>query len=88
MSAFDAPMMKFLVKSLNWFQTDTLCAVAVEYAKLEPTEAHEMVMDAISLVLSRRLPFDEFRKVMIEVNKAVDERGRIFHNSQVETKGN
>ena len=59
--------------------TEHLIGVTIEYAKREPNDAQEVIMDTLSLELSKRLPYDEFRKVMIQVNEAIDNQGSIFH---------
>lgn len=52
--------------------TDHLIRVIVEFAKREQTEERQVCMDAISLTLSKRLKYDDFRAVMICVNETLD----------------
>ena len=69
-------MAKDLCKLMD---TEQLIGVTLEYSKRVPNEAQELIMDTLGFELSKRLPYDEFRKVMIQVNEAIDNQGSIFH---------
>lgn len=63
----------------NLMDTEQLIGVTLEYAKRVPNEAQELIMDTLSLELSKRLSYKEFRKVMVQVNEAIDGNGKNFH---------
>jgi hypothetical protein len=65
-------MMSRALKIVSELETDHLVLVMIEFAKREQTEERQVCMDAISLTLSKRLKYDDFRAVMVCVNETLD----------------